>query len=422
PPAIQAYINRGQHTGLSAEATTSNRVRLSLSTNSGDPAVMWRWSEDGTTFSPWIALTSRYDITFTDSDGYKEIRIEARDRVGNVATTFAGIIVNRTNGSTYAVSINNGDEFTNVDTVNLAMNVPSSTFPPIAEMQISSSGSFESSAWEPFALGRAWQFMDTSTSIYRIYVRYRNVDGAITQIVSDDILIDRSAPFASLSVRTSNGQAQVTIKGTDRPTTASYGSGIVSMQIAPANEFSNSTWQTFATNTQLRTTSTTIYARFRDKAGNVSTVSCITITSQQCTPEQSIIANTAPSVSILKPYRLGSNGYVILDALTIMSSDRETSPNQLVYILQAEPVNGWMLFNGQRMSNGTRFTLADLQRKRIVYRQNGSSNEHDRIIIQVSDGSLSSEASTVWFLLDGVADPEPTATLPATATATLVQT
>ncbi|MFN5934782.1 MAG: hypothetical protein ACK46D_10850, partial [Roseiflexaceae bacterium] len=303
--------------GISAEATTSNRVRLSLTTSTSDPAVMWRWSEDGTAFSPWFAMTSRYDITLADSDGYKEIRIEARDRVGNVATTFAGIIVNRTNGNAYAVSINNGDEFTNVDTVNLAMNVPSSTFPPIAEMQISSSGSFESSVWEPFALGRAWQFMDTSTSIYRIYVRYRNVDGAITQIVSDDILIDRSAPFASLSVRTSNGQAQITVKGTDRPTSASYGSGIVSMQIAPANEFSNATWQTFATNTQLRTTSASIYARFRDKAGNVSTVSCITITSQQCTPEQSIIANTAPSMTIIKPYRLKTNGYVILDALTI---------------------------------------------------------------------------------------------------------
>ncbi len=422
PPTIQAFINRGQSTGVSAEATTSNRVRLSMVTAASDPAVMWRWSTDGVAYSPWFAMTSRADITLDESDGYKEIRIEARDRVGNVATTYAGIIVNRTSGSSYAVNINNGDEFTNIDTVNLAMNVPSSTFPPIAEMQLSSTGVFDNTTWEPFALGRAWQFTDPSTSMYRIYVRYRNVDGAITQVVFDDILVDRSAPFASLSVRTSNGQALVTVKGTDRPSTASHGSGIVSMQIAAADEFGTATWQNFATNARVRASSVAIYARFRDKAGNVSTVSCITVTSQQCTPEQSIIANSPPAITVSSPYRLRANGYVILDASTITSSDRETNANQLVYVLQAEPVNGWMLFNGQRMSAGTRFTLADLQRKRIVYRQNGSSNEHDRIIIQVSDGALSSPASTVWFLLDGVADPEPTATLPATATATQIPT
>jgi len=144
--------------------------------------------------------------------------------------------------------------------------------------------------------------------MYRIYVRYRNVDGAITQVVFDDILVDRSAPFASLSVRTSNGQALVTVKGTDRPSTASYGSGIVSMQIAAADEFGTATWQSFATNARIRASSVAIYARFRDKAGNVSTVSCITVTSQPCTPEQSIIANSPPAITVSRPYRLRANG------------------------------------------------------------------------------------------------------------------
>lgn len=423
PPQIQAFVNRGQNTGRSAEATTSNRVRLALVTSSNDPAVMWRWSEDGTTYSAWQAFNTRNDILLSDGDGYKEIRVEARDRVGNIATTYTGIIVNRSNGASYGVTINNGEEFTNINTVNLAMSVPSVTSPPIAEMQFSSTGTFDASSWEPFAFGRAWSFDDTNTSIYRMYVRFRNVDGSITQVVQDDILVDRTAPQASLSVRTTNGQALVTVRGNDRPNTSTISSGIVSMQIAPATEFGSKSWQPYAATTSLRIPqNNAIYARFRDKAGNTSTVSCITVTSQTCTPDQGLIANNAPQLSIRVPYRLRTNGFVILDAANIQANDVETPIGQLVFTLQSEPVNGWMVYNGQRMSTGTRFTLADVQRRRLVYRQNGSTNEHDRIIIQVNDGIRDSEAATIWFLLDGVADPEPTATTIPTATQTSIPT
>lgn len=423
PPQLQAFINRGLNTGSSAEATTSNRVRLALVTSSSDPVVMWRWSEDGITYGAWQAFSGRNDITLSDSDGYKEIRIEARDRVGNIATVYTGIMVNRTAGASYGVTINNGDDFTNINTVNLALTVPSITFPPIAEMQFSTTGNFDGANWEPFAFGRAWTFDDTNTSTYRIYVRFRNVEGTVTQVVQDDILVDRTAPAASLSVRTSNGQVVVSVRSNDRPNTANSSAAIVSMQIAPANEFNTKAWQPFVASTSLRISqNNAIYARFRDKAGNTSTVSCITVQSKSCTPDQAVIANNTPQIDVRTPYRLRTNGFIMLDATTIQASDVESTANQLVFTLQSEPVNGWMLFNGQRMNAGTRFSVADMQRRRIVYRQNGSANEHDRIIIQVSDGQLDSAPATVWFLLDGVADPEPTATLEPSATRTLPPT
>lgn len=420
PPSLQAYVNRGQSSGRSAEATTSNRVRLTLISGSSDGAVSWRWSEDGLTYSAWQPFASRNEITLSSGDGYKEIRVEARDRVGNIATTYTGIIVNR-GATAYSVAINNGDEYTNINSVNLAINVPEVTYPPIAEMQFSTSGVFDSTVWEPFALGRAWTFDDTSTTVYRIYVRFRNVDGTITQVVQDDILVDRSAPIASLSVRKTNGQFVVSVRGSDRPSAASQSSGLMSMQIAPAADFSGTSWQPFANNVTLANpANTAIYARFRDKAGNTSPVSCITPSAQVCVPDQAIIANTAPVLGISAPYRIHSNSVVVLDTTYVQITDIESPLSQLEFILQAEPVNGWMMYNGQRMLAGTRFTLADLQRKRVVYHQNGSTNEHDRIIIQAGDGQLMSNTATVWFLLDGVADPEPTATAIPTATRTNV--
>ena len=423
PPQIQAWINRGISTARSAEVTTSNRVRLSMQTGGGDPAVMWRWSEDGINFSAWQNYTPRSDIVLSAGDGYKEVRIEARDRVGNVATTFTGIIVNTTIPDMYGIQINNGDEFTSINNVNLAMSIPLNTIPPIAEMQFSTSGVFGSQTWEPFALGRAWTFDSMDSAQYRIYVRFRNVDGAITQISQDDIMVDRTAPSAVLSVRSNiNGKVLVNVVANDRPSTSSTnGSGITAMQIASASNFTQTPWQNYSTQATVdigtrSVTTNAIYARFKDKAGNVSQISCITSTAAKCTADQNQAVNAVPVITIDHQYRIDAGAMVAIDNQVVQAQDAETPLNQLVFTLQSEPINGWLLYGGARMSNGTRFSYADIMRKRIIYRQNGTTQEHDRVIIQVSDGTDNSIPATIWFLLNGVADPNPTPSMTPSAT------
>ena len=290
-------------------------------------------------------------------------------------------------------------------------------------MQFSSSGIFGSQAWEPLALGRAWTFDSADSTFYRIYVRFRNVDGAITQISQDDIMVDRTAPSAVLSVRSNtNGKVLVNVVASDRPTTSSTtGSGITAMQIATASNFAQTPWQTYSTQATVdmgtRSVATNaIYARFKDKAGNVSQISCITSTAAKCTADQNQATNTLPIITIDHPYRIDAGAMVALDEHVILAQDEETPLNQLVFTLQSEPVNGWLLYGGTRMSNGTRFSYADIVRKRIIYRQNGTTQEHDRIIIQASDGTDNSLPATIWFLLNGVADPEPTPSLTPSAT------
>ena len=424
PPQIQAWMNRGVSSARSAEVTTSNRVRLSMQTGGGDPAVMWRWSEDGISFSGWQNYATRSDIVLSAGDGYKEVRIEARDRVGNVATTFTGIIVNTTIPNMYGIQINNGDEFTSINNVNLALSIPLNTVPPIAEMQFSTSGIFGSQAWEPFALGRAWTFESVDSTLYRIYVRFRNVDGSITQISQDDIMVDRTAPSAVLSVRSNtNGKVLVNVVASDRPTTSSTtGSGITAMQIATANNFAQTAWQSYSAQTTVdigtrSVAANAIYARFKDKAGNVSQISCITSTAAKCTADQTQASNALPEITINNQYRIDAGTMVAIDNQVILAQDAETPLNQLVFTLQSEPVNGWLMYGGTRMTNGTRFSYADIVRKRIIYRQNGTTQEHDRIIIQASDGTDNSIPATIWFLLNGVADPEPTPSLTPSATA-----
>ncbi|MFM2308420.1 MAG: hypothetical protein RLY87_540, partial [Chloroflexota bacterium] len=432
-PTVSAWINRGQATLVGAEVTTSSRVRLTLQNSDADPATMVRWSEDGITYTSWIPYRSINDVALSAGDGYKELRIEARDRVGNVTTTYAGIIVNTTVADAYGVTMNNGDSFTSSNTVNISMTAPRNVVPPIAEMQFSTTGVFDGSEpWQPFALGGTWTFESSTGGLYRLYARFRNVDGTILQVVQDDILVDSTAPISSLSIkRTTAASVTVAVSTSDRATTTrATGSGVDQMQIAAAGSFATAAWVPFAASATVDYDKTNksaggIYARFRDRAGNVSTTRCISPTGAVCNVNPAYVNNASPSLRISAPYRLSSGSVVVLSDRVVNATDPETPQTQLVFTLLTEPVNGWMLYGGSRMSVGTRFTMADLARKRLIYRQNGTNSEHDRIVVQVTDSQGAHASATLWFLLDGIADPElpatpePTVTVVPTSTAVI---
>jgi hypothetical protein len=197
------------------------------------------------------------------------------------------------------------------------------------------------------------------------------------------------------------------------------------MQIAAAGAFGSASWLPYATTATVsydkaNKSAGGIYARFRDRAGNVSSTRCISPTGTVCSVNPAYVSNVIPVIRISAPYRIESGAVIILSERLIDASDFETPQSQLSFTLLTEPVNGWMLYGGSRMSAGTRFTLADLARKRVVYRQNGTNSEHDRIVIQVTDAQGAHASATVWFLINGVTDPE----LPATPepTATVVPT
>lgn len=417
-PNVSAWINRGQATMTGAEATTSSRVRLTMQNSDADPATMVRWSEDGMSFTSWVPYRSINDVTLSPGDGYKELHIEARDRVGNVTTTYAGIIVNTAVTDAYGLTMNNGDSFTSSNTVNLSVTAPRTIYPPIAEMQFSTTGVFDGSEpWQPFALGGTWTFEPSTTGLYRLFVRFRSVDGAVLQVVQDDILVDSTAPVASLSIKSSTAAAvTVGLNVSDRATsTRATGSGVVQMQIAAADSFASATWIPFAPSATVgydkaNKTAGGIYARTRDRAGNVSPTRCITPTGTVCSVNPAYINNAPPTVQSTAPYRIDSGSVVVLNERFITAADAETPLNQLTFTLLTEPVNGWLLYGGTRMASGTRFTYADLVRRRLIYRQNGTNSEHDRIVVQVSDAQNAQSSATVWFLLNGIADPE----LPAT--------
>lgn len=398
-PAVTLHINRGIDTEESAEATTSPIIRLFITNDDIDPAVSWRWYEDGVLRSDWRAFSHAHDVVLQSGDGIKTIIVEVRDRVGNISLAEETITLNRSVADSYAVTINNNDTSTPFYTVNLQMSVPHRVTPPIAEMQLSNTNSFSDKVWVPFSLADSYTFDELGSNTYAVYVRFRNVNGTVTRAVLDTIYVDTTPPSVAVSLRSRTKSSVVlNLNGTDRG--AAGKSGILMMQVGLVNQFSTASWKPYRNTATIPITTktknnATIYVRYKDRAGNMSATHCIALTGKACKVDASVTANTPPKLLITGSHRVVQSGIVALDTRFIKASDLETNAQHLTYALVEEPLHGQMLLGGRTLAVGTRFTLNDLIRKRVAYRHSGGTVDNDRIIIQVTDAAGDSTLQSV---------------------------
>jgi hypothetical protein len=406
PPSVTLHINRGIDTLESAEATTSPAIRLFMTNRDADPAVSWRWYEDGISRSDWRPIAATHDVVLQSGDGIKTIIVEVRDKVGNVSLAQETITLNRTLHNGYRLMINNDEASTPFYTVNLQVSTPHSVSPPIAEMQISTTNSFNGKVWIPFTLAESYTFDELGSNTYAIYVRFRNVNGNITQTVLDTIYVDTTPPSVNVSLKSRTKTSVVlNLNGTDRGAVGK--SGIVAMQVGLVNKFNTTAWRPYRKTVTVPIGATTknsanIYVRYKDRAGNISTTRCIAVNGKACRVDASLTANTPPTLTINGSYSVAQSGLVALDTRVIKASDKESAAQNLIYTLIDQPVNGHVLVGGRELAVGAHFTLNDLARKRVAYRHTGDAVTVDRIIIAVSDTAGDSVQGTITFAINPV--------------------
>jgi hypothetical protein len=390
-PTVTLSINRGVDTDTSAEATTNSAIRLYVTNEDSDPAVSWRWYEDGIQRSDWRPLGASHDVVLQSGDGIKKVTVEVRDAVGNVSLAEETITLNRVVTNGYRVTINNDDASTPFYTVNLQLSVPHTVAPPIAEMQLSTTNSFTDKVWVPFSLADSYTFDELGSNTYAIYARFRNVNGTITQAVLDTIYVDTTPPSVSVRIRSqSRNNVVLDLNGSDRGVAGK--SGIVAMQVGFVNQFNKTAWIPFRNNltisrNQSNRNATAIYVRYRDRAGNLSKTHCIALNGRTCVIDSSLTANQSPNLLISGTPNVVRHGVVALDNRIIKASDFETAANHLTYSLVEAPAHGSVLLGGRTLAVGANFTLNDLVRKRLAYHNNGATATSDRIVIRVHDAA-----------------------------------
>jgi hypothetical protein len=288
----------------------------------------------------------------------------------------------------------------------LQISAPHTVTPPIAEVQFSTTSSFNGKPWVPFTNATTYTFDENGSATYVIYVRFRNVNGNITQTVLDSIYVDTTPPTVNVTVKSrSRTNVVLNLNGIDRG--AAGKSGIVSMQVGLANKFNTTAWQPYRKTVTLPISATTktaagIYVRYKDRAGNISTTRCISIAGKACRVNATIAANNRPTLAILGTYRVAQSGLVALDTRVIKASDKETAAQHLTYTVVSQPLNGQVLLGGRELTVGSTFTLNDLARKRVAYRHTGDAVDLDQFIIAVTDAAGASVEANLTIQINRV--------------------
>jgi len=138
------------------------------------------------------------------------------------------------------------------------------------EMMLSNNPDFNGANWEPYREGKTWQLSEKD-GLKKVYVKFRSRTETISETVSDDIILDTTAPIGK-SMELNRGlpntfekKVVVTVEAQDA----------IYMQLSEDSLFMNVQWTGYTNRDfyyQFKDFAGihTLYTRFKDEAGNIS--------------------------------------------------------------------------------------------------------------------------------------------------------
>jgi len=173
--------------------------------------------------------------------------------------------------------------FSNSETINITL-----TADDAKEVMISEDNSFTGATWETYSNSKEYTLSNTTEGTKTIYVKMRDYAHYEGEVLSSSLTYDKTSPNGSVTFNsgdeiTNNLEATLTLSASDSL------SGVTSMMVSNSSSFSGSTWESYSTSKDW-TLSTgdgikTVYVKFKDAAGNISTIYTDTITLDTGIPE-----------------------------------------------------------------------------------------------------------------------------------------
>ncbi len=203
----------------------------------------------------------------------------------------------------YSLSINAGALYTNATTVDLTLTAP----PGTTQMMLSNDGGFSGASWESFSQHKSWVITSYGSYVLPriVYAKFKT-NGQTSGLYQDDIVLDVTAPHGEINILSAIVRSYPSIlENTILPATRegfSYTtslpimawdyrpgytsielgltadddiSGVGDMLIGTAPDLAGAVWQSFRSQVSWwvpEGSSGTVYAMFRDRAGNLSSV------------------------------------------------------------------------------------------------------------------------------------------------------
>ena len=312
-PTISTFVvNDG------ALATTSISVNLKLQasdTGGGSGVSEMAFSNDnGATWLAWETYATTKPWTLATGDGPKTVQVRVRDAAGNVSAPVSDIITLDTAvGTSFGISINSAAVWTNTTAVTLS--IPAA--PGTAKMMLSNDGGFPGAQWQPYDSHYSPWTLDRfegSPVTMIVYVRFGDANGneLPNSRSSDNIVLDIDPPTGSVAVvggPSPGGAGAPTpnspVRTVQLTATDTQSGSAMQMRLSNRADFAGAIWKPFASPVSWDFTGgNTVYAQFKDGAGNVSQVYSQTIAggvgpgsspSPSCLPRPRVIVNVLKS-------------------------------------------------------------------------------------------------------------------------------
>ncbi len=231
----------------------------------------------------------------------------------NPLKIYAGVMysgvweVTRTNLQDYGITVNNGALFTNQTAVTLTLTAP----PGTTQMMTSNDGGFGGGVWEAFANTRPWTITAYGNTVIprTVYAKFMT-NGQISGQYQDDIILDQTSPTGTLQITDTLSSSTPGLLSAVRVATDTYthtvclpivgknyrpgmrlvalilsatddASGVDSVLVSNEGDFAGAQWQVYTTGLNWWVSdkgTTTVYVKYRDRAGNESQVYSATTT------------------------------------------------------------------------------------------------------------------------------------------------
>ncbi|WP_230199366.1 S-layer homology domain-containing protein [Bacillus ndiopicus] len=256
------------------EWTMDTDVTLSITNVSPDAEAMQISNKADTWPSIWENIEPTYNWNLETGDGTKTVYVRFRDESGNISNAIIATIKLDTEAPIGTVVINNGNEWTMDTDVTLSITDVS---PDAEAMQISNEAGTWSSIWENITSTYNWN-LESGDGVKTVYVRFKDEAGNISNVISQTIKLDTEAPTGSFTIN--NGDELTK----DKNVTLSFvgvSADAEAMQVSNEANTWSSAWENITSTYRWNLTTgngmKTVYVRFRDEAGNISTAVSATI-------------------------------------------------------------------------------------------------------------------------------------------------
>jgi hypothetical protein len=328
-------------------------VTLTLSaTDAGSGVAQMRFSENGTVWTGWEAYATTRAWALSAGDGVKTVYVQYRDVLNNASGSFTDTIIFDTTGPSGTISINAGAAFVNTTNVTLTLSA-TDTGSGVAQMRFSNDASTWS-GWTAYATSYPWT-LATVDGIKTVYAQYRDALNNASGFFSDTITLDTVVPTGTISINSgaayiSSTAATLTLSAGDA------GSGVALMRFSNDNVTWGG-WTAYATSAPWMVASgdglKTVYAQYRDNAGNDSVSYSDTILLDQTAPTGTVVINSGDAFTATASV-----------TLTLSASDAGIGVSQMRFSNDGVTFTSWEAYAVTRV-----WTLSPIEGVKTVYVQ-----------------------------------------------------